>query len=103
MSSTFEALASTQLASLCGFRPLFGSTPHPVIVAGLGFRGLGVVIMMDNRGHIGVLLYSSYTTLTGCGVLLTPNHTLGKCGGWVLGLFTSTNCCEGKPRSFIEA
>ena len=39
-----------------------GGTPHPVIVT-----------IRDNKDYIRVLLYSSYTTITGWGVLLTDS------------------------------
>ena len=38
-------------------------TPHPAIVT-----------TRDNRGHIGILLYSYFTTITGWGVLLTTTQ-----------------------------
>ena len=36
-----------------------GGPPHPVIVA-----------IRDNKDYVRVLLYSDYTTIAGCGVLL---------------------------------
>ena len=53
-------LLSVQLQGSLRWTP----PPHPVIVT-----------IRDNRDYIGILLFSSYTTITGWGVLL-KDHTL---------------------------